>query len=467
MKASYDLTIIGTGPAGMSAAIIASRLGASVLVLDEKAQAGGQIYRNVQNSPLENSAALGKDYTAGKTLVDQFTACSAEKQWSANVWHVGDNGEILFSQQQQTYRVTSREILVSCGAMERPFPISGWHLKGVMTAGSAQVMLKSNALVYDDAIFVGTGPLLYLIVAQYLRLGVRVKALVDTTPKSNYFQALSHLPKALYQPNMLIKGLGLLNEIRQAGIPVYRFAADLTIHGDEHVQSLSFQTGNKKHELATSHVFLHQGVIPNLNMTRSIGLEHEWNQQQLCWQPTLNQWGQSSVTNMSVAGDSSGIVGAEGAALMGEVAALNQCYQLNLISKSERDQQAKPKQKKLSQLNNFRTFIDRLYQPQVAHRIPQNPDTIVCRCEEQSMAQLKQGFEQGAHDPNALKGQTRCGMGPCQGRQCGYTISELLAQWQHKPVKEIGYYRMRSPMRLLSLQELAQFNQLTPKGDQA
>jgi len=461
---SYDIAIIGAGPAGMSSAITACRAGASVVVLDDKDQAGGQIYRNVGSSPLKKPEKLGPDYLRGQILVDEFEDCSAEKRYGAMVWHVGDNGEVLFSQDQQTHSLTARELIVTCGAMERPFPIPGWHLPGVMSAGSAQVMLKSDGLVHDDAVFVGTGPLLYLIIAQYLRLGVRVKAVVDTTPKAGYINAITQFPGALGELPMLLKGLGLLNEIRQARVPVYRYATGLQIEGVEQAAGLRFKQGNRQCQFDAGHIFLHQGVIPNLNMTRSLGLGHHWCEQQLCWIPTLNSWGESSVASISVAGDGSGIVGAEGAEHMGTLVALNQLCRLGLISEEERDQQGRAGHKRLKQLNRFRAFIDCLYRPLDENRIPEQEDTVVCRCEERNVAQLREAFVRGARGPNELKMMSRCGMGPCQGRQCGHTVSELLARWRSDSVEDVGYYRLRSPIRLLNLTELSHFSRVGPSN---
>ncbi len=459
---SYDIAIIGAGPAGMSAAITASEAGAKVIVLDDKKFAGGQIYRNVCNSPIEQVNALGPDYLKGRSLVERFGQCSAEKISSASVWHVSNSGEVLFSKEQSTTKLTAREIIVSCGAMERPFPISGWHLPGVMSAGSAQVMLKSDGVVQDDAVFVGTGPLLYLIVAQYLRLGVRVKALVDTTPKTNYLDSFSSLPGALNEYPTLIKGLGLLKEIQKSGIPVYKYAQDLAITGETSANGVKFQSGKQSYNLSCDHIFLHQGVIPNLNMTRSLSLDHHWSEQQLCWTPTLDSWGQSSATNISVAGDCSGIIGAEGAEHMGRLVALNQLSKLGIIATDIRDTQALTSQHRLLRFNRLRRFIDRLYRPKEDHRIPTQDTTVVCRCEEVDLATLRQEFERGAQGPNELKMMSRCGMGPCQGRQCGHTVSELLALWRGEAVKEVGYYRLRSPMRLLNLTEFSDFSHIEP-----
>lgn len=462
---SYDIAIIGAGPSGMQAAMTATSYGASVVVIHDRASAGGQIYRNVTKSPIPDKSILGSDYTKGQLLVEQFMACSAEVVLGASVWHVGDNGEVLYSLNQQTHTLQAKEVIVTTGAMERPFPIKGWHLPGVMSAGSAQVMLKSDGLVRDNAIFVGSGPLLYVIVAQYLRLGVSVKAVVDTTPKENYLKAGVKITDSLTHLDMMFKGLGLLNEIRRANVPFHRFADGVEIIGENKAQGVRFNQSTKSYELECEHVFLHQGVIPNLNLTRALGLKHEWSQQQLCWRPALNKWGQSSVANISVAGDSSGIVGADGAEHSGVISALNSLSRLKMISEPDRDSLAQAHFAPLNKLNRFRRFIDALYRPIEQHRIPIDEGVIVCRCEEKTVGDIRVGFQQGAIEPNAMKGITRCGMGPCQGRQCGHTVSELLAKWQNKPVSDIGYYRLRSPMRLLTLEELSHFTVREPQSN--
>lgn len=444
----------------MSAAITLADHGAKVAVLDRGQSAGGQIYRAASNSPLPQPEQLGPDYTIGAELISAFERASHTHLKGADAWHIGEDGRILFSQEGQTHELQAREMLLCPGAMERPMPIPGWTLPGVMTAGAAQVMLKSDAIVAEDAIFAGSGPLLYLIVAQYLRLGVAVKAVVDTTPRQNYLQAVPLLPRAMRQSTQLFKGLHLLNEIRRSGVPVYRHAEDLALSGPDRVEGLSFRQGGQHHQLIAETVFLHQGVQPNLNMTRAMGLSHAWNPEQLCWQVKTDAFGQSSVSHVSVAGDGAGIVGAEGAKLAGELAALNILCHLGKLTCDERDQRATSAQRKLRAMAPFRSFIDRLYRPSDAQRLPQDNNTLVCRCEEQDLASLRAGFEQGATDPNALKSLTRCGMGPCQGRQCGHMVAGLLVQWRGEPIETIGYFRLRSPLRLVSIEELSHFQQI-------
>jgi hypothetical protein len=61
----------------------------------------------------------------------------------------------------------------------------------------------------------------------------------------------------------------------------------------------------------------------------------------------------------------------------------------------------------------------------------------------------------GAPGPNQMKAFLRCGMGPCQGRLCGLTVTELMAEARGVTPEEIGYYRLRPPVKPITLAELA------------
>jgi len=458
-----DLLIIGAGPAGLAAAVEADKLGLSVSLLDEQSQVGGQIYRNIQTQSLLNKTILGKDYYAGKSLAEDFKASSCDYINQANVWQLGEKGEAYFSRNGQAQQLDAKHILLATGAQERPFPISGWTLPGVMTAGAAQTLLKSSGLGAEGAVFAGSGPLLYLIVYQYIQAGLKVKALLDTTPAKNYFTAIKHLDSALKGWQHVHKGLSLIKAIKAAGVPHIKGVKALkalsnsnTIGTDqESLNKVIYDLGSKSIEIETDHLFLHQGVTPNVNLAMASGCEHLWSEEQACWQPTLDIWGQSSQQNISIIGDGAGISGAISARFKGRLSAQNLAFKLGKISKQQRDDLAKPVRKALNKELAFRPFIDSLYLPTKELRRPQQDDVIVCRCEEVTHGEIKTAITQGCMGPNQLKSFTRCGMGPCQGRQCGLTVTEIMSHERQEQPSQVGYYRVRAPIKPLNLGELA------------
>jgi bacterioferritin-associated ferredoxin len=101
-----------------------------------------------------------------------------------------------------------------------------------------------------------------------------------------------------------------------------------------------------------------------------------------------------------------------------------------------------------------RKFLDVLYQPAKEFRQPTG-DTIVCRCEEVTAQQIVDTVGLGCSGPNQMKSFLRCGMGPCQGRLCGLTVTELIAEARQVSPQAVGYYRIRPPVKPITVAELA------------
>ncbi len=456
----YDLVIIGAGPAGMSAAVEASELGLSCLLLDEQPRGGGQIYRNVGRQSLNNKEILGPEYQAGAPLLRNFESSSCEHIICSTVWQIGSGGELFYSLAGQSYSVSAGKIVFATGAQERPMPIPGWTLPGVMTAGGAQILLKSPGLAAENAIFAGCGPLLYLIVWQYVKAGVNVKAVLDTTESKNYLAAAKQIGAAWAGRAYLKKGIKLIRDIKAAGVTIHKNVDRIEALADDEqrLKAVTFNAKDGEHQINTEHLFLHQGVIPQVNLAMASGCEHHWNEQQLCWVPETDQWGQTNQKNILIAGDGLGIGGAVSAALRGRLAALQAAYACGKLGEAERDKQGEPIRQALNKELAFRPFLDVLYRPADQFRTPEENDAVLCRCEEIRLAELKDAMNKGCMGPNQLKSFTRCGMGPCQGRQCGITVSETMARLSERPVEETGYYRLRAPVKPLNLSELASLN---------
>jgi NADPH-dependent 2,4-dienoyl-CoA reductase/sulfur reductase-like enzyme len=459
-RGHYDVVVIGAGPAGLAATATAAGAGLSTLLLDENAGPGGQVWRAIDSTPVKTRALLGADYWSGAETVQAAQTSGAEIIHRATVWSLDRNLEIGVSIGGGSAFIGADRVIIATGAQERPFPIPGWTLPGVMTAGAAQTMLKSSGLVPDGrTVIAGQGPLLWLLAAQILRLGGRIDRVLDTTARSNYLAALPHAFAFMTSP-YFPKGLALMREVR-AKVPVISGVTELAAAGNGKLASVSYVAGGQRETVPADLLLLHQGVVPNVNLAMAAGIDHRWDELQLCWSPVLDADGNTSVAGIAIAGDGAGIGGAQAAVYRGHIAARAAIAKLAPTTAVKLEPMAGLRQK-LARAERGRAFLDVLSQPAKQFRIPAD-DTIVCRCEEVTAQEILDSVKIGATGPNQLKAYRRTGMGPCQGRLCGLTVTELMAEARGKTRDEIGYYRLRAPVKPIMLSELASL----PKTDAA
>ncbi|MCG6889045.1 MAG: FAD-dependent oxidoreductase [Gammaproteobacteria bacterium] len=455
MQSAYQMVVIGAGPAGMAAAQTAARQGVEVAVIDEQPHPGGQIYRNVNASPLADIDLLGKDYVFGRQLVQGFEYAHLDYFANSGVWFLDRAGELGIVQDGVHRRVSAQRIVIACGAQERAMPFPGWDKAGVMTAGAAQILMKSAAMVPSEApVLAGNGPLLLLLAWQYLRAGVRLRAIVDTAQSANRWPALRYFPQAIAASDYLFKGLKLVSAIRRARVPWFREASDLRALGEERLSALHFTCRGKPQHIDTTLLLLHQGVIPALQIAAAAGCETRWNSLQQCWQPQVDDWGQSSVDSVFVAGDAAGIGGARAAWLGGQLAGLQLAHQLGLIDAVKRDKLAQPIRKARARHLAIRPFLDTWYRVAESSLVP-GDETLACRCEEVSVGEIRTLAAMGCTGPNQAKAFTRCGMGPCQGRFCGSTVEQVFASETAASPQQIGRFNTRPPLKPVTLGQIA------------
>jgi len=445
LASSYDFVVIGGGPAGLAAASLAARAGLSTVLFDENPGIGGQIYRGITATPVTDRAVLGEDYWAGAALAAEARASGALIVTGATVWSLDPSLQVGVSIEGRARLIQARRVIVATGSLERPFPIPGWTLPGVMTAGAAQTALKAQGLVPEGrTIMAGAGPLLWLLAAQLLRAGARIEAILDTAPRINWLRAAMHLPDFVLS-SYWSKGLALLREVK-AKVPVIR-TSEIAALGDGQLREVAFDGRRRPADL----LLLHQGVVPNVNLAMAAGVEHRWNPRQLCFEPVLDQDFVSSVAGIAVAGDGAGIAGGTAAAERGRIAAIAAVRALKPGAAVPDPQGAR---QALQREEMGRAFLDALYRPAETLRQPVG-DTLACRCEEVTAAEVRRMARIGCEGPNQMKAFLRCGMGPCQGRLCGLTITELIVVERGTAPDDVGYYRLRPPVKPITLGELA------------
>lgn len=450
-----DVLIIGAGPAGMTAALAARRLGLQVTVVDDQPAPGGQIWRSVEKVTRRDSV-LGSSYVEGRTVAEAFRSSGAIYLPCAQLWQIEPGFRAFVSRNGQAQVIEAKAVILATGAQERPIPFPGWTLPGVLTVGAAQILLKNAGQIPAAPVWIaGSGPLPLLYAVQLLRAGGQIAGYLDTAPAGQWRAALCHLPGALRRSGNLMKGLGWTTRLRTSRTPIISGVSDIEALGEDRIQSLRYRTQKGAVVNVDADILLvHEGVVPNLHAALSLDCTVRWNSAQDCYVPVVDSWGESSHVNVFIVGDSAGIAGAQAARLRGELAALRIAVKLGGLSDDAADAAARPIRRELDHELASRPFLDALFRPRPQVFAPSDA-TIVCRCEEITAGEIRALAALGSPGPNQIKAATRAGMGPCQGRQCGYTVTRILADAQHRSPPEIGFFHIRPPLKPVTLGELA------------
>jgi len=457
-----DLLVIGAGPAGARAALRAQAYGLDVLLVDENPDAGGQVWRPL---PPGFARAAGiqpsSEAVQGDALRAKLRGSGIRCLFDHKVWNVGSSLRTDLIGPEGVTSWQPRALLVATGTTERVVPFIGWTLPGVVGLAAATILLKSqNMLPGRRTVVAGSGPLLLAVASGILKAGGEVAAVLDLATRSDWLQTL---PSLAGRPDLLWQGVQWQARLRKAGVPLlYRHgiaSVDAVGGGFRvHAQPVD-RTGAHVARTAPSifeadAVAVGHGLVPGTDITRLLRARHRYEATRGGWIADADAQGRTSVAGLYVAGDGAGIAGAAAAGAHGELAAVACAHDLGRLTAEaharERDYLLKQWYKP-ARFGRAMAGLMALREGAVASIAP---DTVVCRCEDVTRAEIDAAARDGALDMNQLKAWTRCGMGPCQGRTCGDVAGALLAA--HVGSREaVGCFTGRAPLRPVSLAEVA------------
>ena len=462
-----ELAIVGAGPAGLSAAAEAARHGVSVVLLDDNPRPGGQYFRQGPATRTPTSVAPGpvKGHPADARRARELFSVTSHPRVAflggAVVWGVPEAKTLAFTHAGQADRLRADAIIVAAGATDRAVPFPGWTLPGVITAGGAQNLLKSQGVLPGHRVVVaGTGPLLLVVADSLRRAGATVVEVLEAAPRGRTWMAL---PRLAVVPPLLRRGLAYRLGLARAGIPLRWGWTVIEARGRDEVSEAVVapidRTGrvDRTRARAMLHVdtiVVGFGLTPATELTRLLGCAHEWHPARGGWIPTRSTDLESSVPGVFVAGDGAGIAGVETAILEGRLSGILAAARLGRCPPTEATTVARRLRTRLSRLACFRTGIEALYAPPADFLSLLTPETIVCRCEEVTARQLLDGLGRGLTSINALKGATRITMGACQGRNCLRTLADLVARERRCTPVDLAYPQARPPARPVRLGDL-------------
>ncbi|MGF6573934.1 NADPH-dependent 2,4-dienoyl-CoA reductase/sulfur reductase-like enzyme [Paraburkholderia sp. GAS333] len=457
MMSSFDVIVLGGGPAGAQAAIAAASTGLRVALFDENVSAGGQVYR----APLAGVAPTpGADQAAGDALRSELAASNVTAFFRHPVWAVTGNYRVDATGPDGPLHCTARALIVASGTTERVVPFEGWTTPGVIGLAAATILLKSQHMLPGRSTLVaGCGPLLAAVAAKTLEGGGKVEAIVDLASTGDWARAM---PAMLGRLDLLRQGFKWWNAIRRAGTPRYARHTIVRVEpaGDRLRATLApcdaagrVIDGERKTVLSDC-IAVGHGLTPSSEITRLLRAEHRYSRAAGGWVAVADADGRTSRPLLYVAGDGAGIAGAAAAATHGMLAGLACARDLGASGAIAAKRVADLRQAHRD-ASRFGHAMANLMALRAGHVDSIAPDTIVCRCEDVTRAEIDAACDAGAHDVNQLKAWTRCGMGPCQGRTCGDVAGELLMRRMGANSREdVGCFSARTPLRPVTVEAL-------------
>ena len=437
------VVIVGAGPAGVRAAEVLVAAGLRPVVIDEQPAAGGQIYRRPPPELVRPAKALyGFEARKAVSLHQTFDrlAGRVDQRLDTLVWEVRDGILHLFSGGRWS-QLPYAALILATGAGDRMLPFPGWTLPGVWTLGGAQIALKAQGCLIGQApVFLGTGPLLYLVAWQYARAGARVAAVLDTAPVGAKLRAL---PSLLSDGPTFAKGLWFIAGLLARNIPVAQGVRDVRVEADGGIgvaRIIWRDKGGGVRERACDAVGAGWGLRSETQLADLLEVPFVFHEGQRQWLPETDSDGRTSQSGVYIAGDGASIAGADAAEAAGQRAAQAVLADLGRGSGSARVGQGRAAR--------FRSGLEQAFAWPQAMVAATADTTTLCRCEGVTVGEFRQQVRRlDARDVNRAKAFTRVGMGLCQGRLCGLAAAELLAELQGVPVRTVGRLRGQPPVR--------------------
>ena len=476
---SCDVAIVGAGPSGLAAAEVMRGHGLKVTIIDEQLRAGGQILRQPPRSFSVDHWLEARLYKAAKSVLHSMEDRSDVE------WLLGTT--VLGITRRSAYRATMEKIaghelwlqtpsgcevlhasavLIAPGCYERPLPFPGWTLPGVMGAGAIQGFVKSQQFVPGKGfVLAGSHPLQLVVADQLVAAGADVAAVVFTQQFQQAAAMLRHPLVMLRHTLQLAETARILLRLRRARVPV-KFGRTIAraegTNGVERAVIAGLLPGgkidwNRTESLDCDRVGVCHGFLASSELARQAGARVAWRENEGGWLADHDEWFESSVPRVFVAGEITGVAGADAALEKGRVAGAGILRALERVDTSTAQRLARSARRRLRRIGRFAAMLHALARPpQDLANETMSDEATLCRCESISRGEFERQLQLNPHvvSADAAKLLTRAGMGMCQGRLCGDNVTRTIARQRGLTVAEVGAFQAQAPVKPIQLDVL-------------
>ncbi|MGX8702568.1 NAD(P)/FAD-dependent oxidoreductase [Caproiciproducens sp.] len=330
---SYEVVIVGAGPAGLAAAIEAARFGAQVLVVDANLKAGGQLFKQIHKffgSSMHRAGVRGMDI--GVEMLRQCEQLGVEIWLDSVVIGLYQSHKVAVERAVESGKVLevvqAKKIVIATGASENAVRFPGWTLPGIMGAGAAQTMINFNRVLPGKRVLtIGSGNVGLIVSYQLMQAGAQVKGIVEALPKINGYMV--HAAK-----------------IARAGVPIYTGYTVLEARGDERVREAVIGQIDKnwnpvpgtEQVVEVDTIAIAAGLKPLTGMANMYGCQMFSDRMLGGWVPTHSISMETTQEGVYVAGDATGVEEANTAIEEGKVAGTAIAEALGYLGKEKAEE---------------------------------------------------------------------------------------------------------------------------------
>ncbi|MBS3748691.1 MAG: FAD-dependent oxidoreductase [Candidatus Thermoplasmatota archaeon] len=330
---TVDVLIVGGGPAGLEAAVQAAKQNAKVLLVDENQQLGGQLIKQTHKffgSKQENAGTRGvtiakeleetvQDHT-GIELLLESTVIGFYEDTSSDYFTFAVSKRKGY--ESSIVKVQAKTVIFAVGAMENMLLFPGNDLPGVYGAGAVQTLMNVYGVKPGNhVLMVGAGNVGLIVSYQLLQAGILVDRVVEAAPIIGGYHV--HAAK-----------------LRRCGVPIYTRHSIKEIIGSDHVEAAvvvrldeNWQEipGSEK-TIECDTVCLAVGLTPSTRLLSQMGVKMYTIAEAGGFVAIHDDYMQTSVPGVFVAGDNSGIEEASTAMIEGKIAGVAAAIQTGKTS---------------------------------------------------------------------------------------------------------------------------------------